>query len=402
MKLSDRNLYYNESLHFDNVSLLDLCSQHQTPFYIYSLKKVQQSALEFTQAARNAGLENHLACYALKANSHPDVLHVLKALGIGADIVSGGELDRALSSGISPEKIVFSGVGKTREEIKMAIEAKILSLNIESSDELEDILSLSSNPRPTPIAFRLNPQVKPKTHKGISTGESGHKFGMSFDEIKNLINKISLSKRVHLVGLSVHIGSQLTDMSATLEATAQLLELAKLATTPLEFIDIGGGLGIDYKPDDSTLISLDDYMRSLASLITPNLPALSHPRIVFEPGRWLVGRAGLLVTKIIREKQNGEHHFTIIDAGMNDLMRPALYEAYHHLLPIVPHPQSQKRISTVVGPVCETTDVMASKREIEVMTKNDFMVICDAGAYGASMANTYNLRKPIKEIILPL
>jgi diaminopimelate decarboxylase len=402
MNLEDRLLRYKNNLIFDNVSLLDLCSQHETPFYIYSLKKVQQSAIDFSTAATKAGLKDHLLCYALKANPHPQILEVLNKLGVGADIVSGGELERALSCGMDSKRIVFSGVGKTREEIQFAIQSNILSVNIESADELEDILSLSIKQNPTPIAFRLNPEVKPKTHWGISTGESGHKFGMSLEEIKKLILITNKSPGIRLAGLSIHIGSQLTDMSATLEATKHLLELAKHSQTTLDFIDVGGGLGIDYQPDDQSLVSLPEYMQALAELIIPAYDNLSRPKIVFEPGRWLVGKAGLLISKVIREKQNGEHHFTIIDAGMNDLMRPALYQAYHHLLPIIEDHPSEKVLSTIVGPVCETTDVMAKKREISRVKKNEFIAICDAGAYGASMSNTYNLRKKIQEIVIPL
>lgn len=398
--MEDYPLRYHEGrLTLDSIPLEEQLLQSSCPLYVYSLKKVKDQATHFLAEATRAGLPHPIACYALKANPHPQILYALKDLGVGADIVSGGELKRALECQIDPQKIVFSGVGKTKDELREALLAGILSINLESLDELEDLKEVARELKLTPsIAFRLNPAVNPKTHKSISTGEAGHKFGMSFEEIKTCLTDSALLKGVNLKGLSIHIGSQLTEMEATLEATQKLIELAHLSPTPLEFLDLGGGLGIDYRPKNQQMISVEEYMQSIAQLILPAQKKLKLRSIIFEPGRYFVARAGVLLTRVTRIKEVGKERFVIVDTGMHHLMRPALYEAYHHIIPLNERRSNDPTIAqTIVGPICETTDTLAQARELPVLHKGEVLALLDAGAYGASMSNDYNLREKAQE-----
>lgn len=396
MDYPERGLTYrNNELHFDNVPLKSFAAQRRTPFYLYSLKKVKEAYREFEQAL--AIFPHSTICYALKANPHPQILACLSELGAGADIVSGGELERAREANISADKIVFSGVGKTREELKEALKQGILSFNVESLDELDEltILAQAHNTRAR-VCLRFNPAVKPDTHRGISTGESGHKFGLEEQEIKAIYQQWGPQRKgIHLQGLAMHIGSQLTSMDATLEALKKILELAKEAPTALEILDLGGGLGIDYLPEQNRMIRPAEYAQALKALIGDQR---EKTRLIFEPGRFLVARAGILITQCLRQKPSGGRTFSILDSGMTDLLRPALYQAYHHLIPLEQTDREQHY--TFAGPICETTDVFATDRMAGVHAKGDYLAILDAGAYGASMSSTYNLRPLTEEWIL--
>lgn len=390
--LQNRSLdYRNGILHFHSIPLSRITDKVETPFYLYSQQHFLDNYMTFEQVATKAlssCAKSHLVCYALKANSHPRLLSQIAKSGAGADIVSGGELIRALESGFPAEKIVFSGVGKTPKEIRLALTHQIYSFNVESLSECIEINQIAKELNlKARIALRLNPDVEVNTHKHISTGSGLHKFGMPASVVREVFQQLQSWDHLQLVGVSVHIGSQLTDISATLAALEQVMVLMKEAPCALEFLDVGGGLGIDYHPDQQDkILPVATYMESLKEIFR-QAPA---PKILFEPGRFIAAKAGVLVSKVLRLKEQNPGHFVVLDAGMNDLIRPSLYEAYHHILPL--KETSKTRISQVVGPVCESTDIFAKDRELAAVEQNDYVIFCDAGAYGKSMASTYNLR----------
>jgi diaminopimelate decarboxylase len=412
-------LNYNTKgeLQFGNVALKKVLQTHKTPFFAYHVKTLTQNYQAFYQAALKAHLPSPLVCFALKANANLSLLKHLAKSGSGADIVSGGELERALAAGIHPQKIVFSGVGKTSAEIRKALKCHpkgIFSFNVESAEELELIaFEAKKNKVKARVAFRLNPRVEAKTHKFISTGNKSHKFGI----LKNDILELSKTHAPHwqhcqLVGLSVHIGSQLLELSATEEAIHIMANIALELEHPLEFLDVGGGLGVPYHPDQKVSApSLEAYMsavsRGLHPYLTQRTLMKSHSkstplRVLFEPGRRLVAQAGCFVMSVLRNKTSEDQHFMIVDGGMNDFVRPSLYEAYHELLPLqknasqIEHPIPQH----VVGPICETSDCFAQNRPLPKLKAGDILVIADTGAYGYSMGSEYNLRKRPKEILI--
>ncbi len=397
--------YKKKSLQFSGIDLAAVAKRHRTPFFLYCEEMLVANYQEFAGGASAAGLTDPLVCFALKSNPNRELLRALAAQGSGADIVSGGELRRALEAGIPPEKIVFSGVGKTEEEILFALKTTkhgIFSFNVESIEELELINSCARRLRKTArICFRLNPVVKPKTHKFISTGNKTHKFGLLEADILKAVASPYLWTHARLVGLSVHIGSQLLDLGATRRGIARLCEVALKTKVPLEFLDVGGGLGVDYHPEDSSkLPAVADYMALVAATIAKHFHArsLQRPRIVFEPGRRIVARAGILIMKVLRNKISEDNHFLIVDGGMNDFMRPSLYGAYHALLPV--RQARADRVCHVVGPICETSDCFGSDRHLPAMKSGDLIVLCDTGAYGFSMGSNYNLRgRPLELLI---
>lgn len=398
--------YKNKKLYFDNIPLENLTKKFATPFYIYSEKVLLDNYNKFNSIAIKEGLPSPLICFALKCNSNSTLLKSLARAGAGADIVSGGELKRALEAGIPPEKIVFSGVGKTKDEILLALKSSkkgIYSFNVESIDELALINEVAKlRKMKARVAFRFNPQVLAKTHKHISTGHKTHKFGLLSLDILGL-NK-SFSKKypnIDWVGLSMHIGSQLTCLKATKKALKELWELALTLDRPFEFLDVGGGLGIDYSPEDKKRFSsIEDYMKVL-SLSWRNAKSYNHPspRVVFEPGRVIAARAGVFITKVIRTKESGDCFFAIVDGGMNDFVRTSLYGAYHEVHPL--KKSARKSVATdIVGPICETADCFATGRLLPKISKDDFIAVADVGAYGFTMASRYNLRELPKEIII--
>ena len=400
--------YKKNKLTFDGFSLDKLAMKHQTPFYLYSKKTLDFYYQTFARAAKNNAIPNPLICYAVKANANLEILNRLAKLGSGADVVSVGELKKALKAGIFPEKIVFSGVAKTEKEIRFALKCGktgIYSFNVESIEELELINTVAKQVKRTArVAFRLNPQVNAKTHKHISTGNKTHKFGLLKSDILESLSVPTFWTHTKLVGLSIHIGSQLTELKATVTAIKELSNLALEINKPLEFLDVGGGLGIDYTNEErAKLASIDYYMQTISeALQTYYYDKLKDetycPRILFEPGRILVGKMGVLVSRVVRTKTSDNCHFTIIDAGMNDLIRPALYEAHHE---VMPETQSKKLITTdIVGPICETSDCFGTKKKLPALKSGDIVVINNAGAYGHSMASRYNEREIAKEVIV--
>ncbi len=389
--------YKKNTLYFAGIRLDTIAEKKRTPFYLYSKKTLRHYYEYFSKSAAKNGIVSPLICYALKANSNKEVLSALKSMGSGADVVSVGELKKALKAGIDAQKIVFSGVAKTHEEIRFALKCGkkgIYSFNVESIEELEMINSIAKSLKTRArVAFRLNPRVNAKTHKHISTGNKIHKFGLLKEDILEAMEASHLWTHTNLVGLSIHIGSQLTELKATVKAIEELSKLALKLEVPLEFLDVGGGLGIDYtKEDRIKLTSIDTYMSEVSNALEKYYYSKTDhcPRIVFEPGRIIVGKMGVLVSRVVRTKISDSHHFTIIDAGMNDLLRPALYDAYHEILPAT---ASKKMIKTdIVGPVCESSDIFGRGRSLPKLNAGDLVVIENVGAYGQTMASTYNER----------
>lgn len=397
--------YINKKLQFSTFDINTLSVKYKTPFFLYSEDILTNNYNHFFQGAVNSGLINPLVCFALKSNSNLELLNILSKLGSGADIVSGGELRRALEAGIPADKIVFSGVGKTEEEIIFALKVSklgIYSFNVESIEELELINHCAKKLKKIArICFRLNPVVQPKTHKYISTGNKTHKFGLLESDILSTLSQKKYWSHSKLVGLSVHIGSQLLDLNATKKAIVTLSEVAIKTKQDLEFLDVGGGLGVDYHPDESKkLPSISDYMGLVAATLNKHFYAKSElrPRVVFEPGRRIVAKAGIFVMKVLRNKISENNHFVVVDGGMNDFMRPSLYGAYHGIMPVIE--AKANKSCHIVGPICETTDCFGSNRLMPHLRTGDLLVLADTGAYGFSMGSNYNLRERPLELMI--
>ncbi|HXH30526.1 MAG TPA: diaminopimelate decarboxylase [Bacteriovoracaceae bacterium] len=397
--------YKNKKLQFSNCDLGKIAKEYKTPFFLYSEEILIENYSQFYDGAKEAGLKKPLVCFALKSNPNKELLRTLAKLDSGADIVSSGELKRALEAGIPSEKIVFSGVGKTEEEIIFALEVSkkgIYSFNVESLEELELINKcarrLGKNAR---ICFRLNPVVEALTHKHISTGNKTHKFGLLEKDILASVKNKKHWTHSTLVGISIHIGSQLLDLRATKKAIGILCQVALKTKLPLEFLDVGGGLGVDYHPDETKkLPTIKEYMHIVADTLEKEFYAKSdlRPRVVFEPGRRIVAKAGIFVMKVLRNKVSEKNLFVIVDGGMNDFMRPSLYEAYHGLIPV--SECKATKLSHIVGPICETSDCFGSNRLMPPLKAGDLLVLKDAGAYGYSMGSNYNLRgRPLELLI---
>ncbi len=394
--------YKNKKLVFSKTDISSVARKFKTPFFLYSEEILSRNYETFSEGAKAAGLIKPLVCFAMKSNPNRELVKILAKLGSGADIVSGGELKRALEAGIPAKKIVFSGVGKTADEIEFALKKDIYSFNVESIEELELINKLARKQKTKArICFRLNPVVKPKTHKFISTGNKTHKFGILEKDVLNSLKNKSLWTNSRLVGLSIHIGSQLLDLSATVKAIKRLSEIALKTNIPLEFLDVGGGLGVDYHPDESkNLPQISEYMNLVAKHLQQHFYSKTElrPRVVFEPGRRIVAKAGIFVMSVLRNKVSENNHFLIVDGGMNDFMRPAIYGAYHGLHP-VKEAKNEVRCH-VVGPICETTDCFASDRALPKLKSGDHLVLADTGAYGYSMGSNYNLRgRPLELLV---
>jgi diaminopimelate decarboxylase len=393
--------YKRKNLIFNGIDLAAWSKKKVTPFYFYHLGILRQQAKALLIAAKKYGPDNTHFCYAVKANHHPRILQELSKLGFGADVVSAGELERATKNKMSAKGCVFSGVAKTQDEIVYAIKQRILSLNVESLAELKMIQKLAKKLKiNTAVTLRFNPDVKVDTHRHISTGHKDHKFGLLEDDIWSGLEMLKNDPYVEFKGLSIHVGSQLLQLK---DFTRSFEKVAKLAATlPVKqtMLDVGGGLGIDYHQSESkNILTLKLYMKSLKNILEKHLflprPELRGMKIVFEPGRFVVARCGVLVTKVVRIKKSRGHIFVIVDAGMNELMRPALYDAYHEIMPLVR--RSGVESVHIVGPICETSDCFAKFRKMSKLQENDFVLVADTGAYGKSMANNYNLRTPAVE-----
>ncbi|MFT6070416.1 MAG: diaminopimelate decarboxylase [Bacteriovoracaceae bacterium] len=407
IKNSSPLCYKKGKLHFDNIPLASIAQRVKTPFYLYSEKTLLANYQLFLDSALKAKIEDPLICFALKANPNLKLLKSLARAGAGADIVSQGELKRALDAGIKASKIVFSGVGKTGEEIKKGLKAGIYSFNVESIEELELINSEAKKlKKKARVAFRLNPKVHAKTHKHISTGFKTHKFGLLKEDILKALKKKGLWTHTDLVGLSMHIGSQLTCLKATKKAIKELGTLALEVNRPLEFLDVGGGLGVDYGPEEEKRFSTPkQYMEIISNELKNSFYKKNtfdqRPRIVFEPGRVIAARAGAFITSVVRTKKSEDCHFAIVDGGMNDFVRASLYGAYHDIL--TEKKAGKKTIKTdIVGPICETADCFGTARSLPSLKAGDLISVADVGAYGFSMASHYNMRSLPKEVVVSL
>ncbi|WP_298395914.1 diaminopimelate decarboxylase [uncultured Azonexus sp.] len=386
----------NGVLHAESVALPTIAEQFGTPAYVYSRAALSESLKEFHDVlgAHPAGA-GALVCYAVKANSNLAILNLFARLGAGFDIVSGGELQRVLAAGADPKKIVFSGVGKTAAEMKLALEAGIFCFNIESIPEIERLNEVAGQlGKKAPVSLRVNPNVDPKTHPYISTGLKEAKFGVAYDDALALYRRAAALPNIAVAGIDCHIGSQLLDPSPFAEALDRILALIdQLAAEGIHIhhIDLGGGLGIKYRADQ--------VQPTVAAYLNPLLDKLQGRglQVVLEPGRRLVGNAGLLLTRVEFLKHGEAKDFAIIDAAMNDLMRPALYEAWHDIDPVVPR-AGATRDYDVVGPVCETGDFLGQSRPLNIQP-GDLLAVMSAGAYGMAMASNYNTRPRAVEVM---
>ncbi|UXS33935.1 diaminopimelate decarboxylase [Agrobacterium tumefaciens] len=389
--------YIDGVLHAENVPVPEIAQAVSTPFYVYSTATLERHYKVFSGAFADV---DAMVCYAMKANSNQAVLKTLAKLGAGIDVVSGGELRRALAAGVPASRIMFSGVGKTVAEMDYALEAGIYCFNIESEPELE-VLNLRAVKvgKRAHVSFRINPDVDARTHAKISTGKKENKFGISYERARAVYAHAATLPGIEVTGIDMHIGSQITELQPFEDAFRLLRELVEALRTDghtISHVDIGGGLGIPYREDNNPPPLPDAY----AHIVKNELKSLNC-KIVTEPGRLIVGNAGILVTEVIYVKDGGEKTFVIVDGAMNDLIRPTLYEAYHGIRPVVQPAADAPRIKAdIVGPVCETGDYLALDREMAAPQPGDLIAVSSAGAYGAVQAGTYNSRLLVPEVLV--
>jgi diaminopimelate decarboxylase len=379
-------------LALDGMKLSEVARRFGTPCYVYSRSMIEAAYREFDQGL--AGVD-HLVCYAVKANSNLAILDALARLGAGFDIVSGGELARVLAAGGRPERVIFSGVGKSEAEIRHALAARIHCFNVESEPELErlDALAREAGMR-APISLRINPDVDARTHPYISTGLAANKFGIPHGRARDVYRRAAALAGIEIVGIGCHIGSQILETSPLDEALDRVLELARALAADgvkLHHLDLGGGFGIRYR--DETPMDIGAYCRRLAGRLRD-----SGLRVMLEPGRAIVGPAGILLTRVEYLKLDKAKHFAVVDASMSELIRPALYESWHDIVPVVER-SSRAETFDVVGPVCESSDVLGTDRSLAVEA-GDLLAILSAGAYGMSMASNYNSRPRPPEVLI--
>jgi len=389
--------YRNGVLHAEAVNLIELADAIGTPFYCYSTATLERHYRVFSGAFAD---EKALVCYSLKANSNQSVLRTLAKLGAGADVVSGGELKRALAAGIPPEKILFSGIGKTETELRAALDADLLCINIESEPELELLSRLAAETgRTARISVRVNPDVDSGSHAKISTGKSENKFGVPLARAREVYARAAKLPGIRVTGVDMHIGSQITDLvplEAAFRLLAEFVQTLRADGHAISHVDFGGGLGIPYYLDQEAPPEPAAYA-AVVKRVTHNLGCT----LIFEPGRMIVGNAGILVTRVIYVKHGEAKNFVIIDAAMNDLIRPTLYEAHHDILPIVAAASGAPTIvADVVGPVCESGDYLALDRTLPEPRAGDLLAIMTAGAYGAVQSGTYNTRALVPEVLV--
>jgi diaminopimelate decarboxylase len=383
--------YFGQKLFVENSSVLNIAKKNKTPFYLYSEQQIKENYLNFAQNFKSV---DPLICFATKANTNLTILKMLGKLGSGADVVSGGELLKAIKAGIKPNKIVFSGVGKTEEELKLAINKKILLINIESESEARLINNIGKKSnKKISIGFRLNPNVDAKTHAKISTGKSENKFGISIKSFSAFYKNIKQFNNLKIDALSVHIGSQILSDSPYKKTLTILLKVISDLKIKLKYVDLGGGFGICYKKKDKQ-INLNNYAK-----LVLNFKKKLNCNIIFEPGRSLVGNAGILVSKIQYIKKGVDKNFIILDAGMNDFMRPSLYSAIHDILPVNKTNKKFTGAIEFVGPICESTCKFTKYRKYQKINEGDFVAITNTGAYGSSLSSNYNTRPLIAEIL---
>ena len=388
-------------LHCERIALTKLAKQYDTPLYVYSTATIRQRYDAFDKAFRDVP---HTICYSVKANSNLSILRLLAKKGCGFDVVSGGELERVLiADRKAAKKVVFSGVGKTGEELSAALKAGILLFNVESESELSALAACATRLRTTaPVALRVNPDVAAETHPYISTGLHKHKFGVPIREARSLYAKSSTAPYLKVRGVSVHIGSQITDVAPFGEAMARVADLVRDLRADghrIDSIDAGGGLGIAYENPNAQEFS--SYVAAYARALAVPLHGL-NVRLLLEPGRSIIGPAGILLTSVVYRKKNDGKRFLIVDAAMNDLVRPALYGAYHEIVPVTRSADSatNSEVVDVVGPVCETGDFFARDRAMSPANEGDLLAILDAGAYGMVLASNYNTRPRPTEVLV--
>lgn len=380
----------------EDVPLPLLAEQIGTPFYCYSTATLERHYRVFAEAFTGTPT---LVCYSVKANSNQAVIATLARLGAGADIVSGGELMRALAASVPADRIVFSGLGKTKEEMAAALKASILCFNVESEPELTALSEVATSlGREAPVSVRVNPDIDAKTHKKIATGKAENKFGIPISRAREVYATAAKLPGLRIAGVDMHIGSQITELAPFDNAAALLAELARELLREghkIEHIDLGGGLGIPYRPDDPEPPPPSAYAETI--LRHTRRLGLRH---IFEIGRMIVGNAGILVTRVLYVKRGEAKTFVVVDAAMNDLIRPTLYEAYHHIRPVRAPVAGEKIVADVVGPVCESGDFFAHDRRLPACKEGDLLAIMTAGAYGAAQASTYNTRPLVPEVLV--
>jgi diaminopimelate decarboxylase len=389
-------VYRNGALHAEAVNLAAVAEQVGTPFYCYSTATIERHYRVFAEAFADV---RALVCYAMKANSNQAVIATLARLGAGADVVSEGELKRARAAGIPREKIMFSGVGKTARELALAIDAGILCVNVESETELEILSAIAaSKDRTVDISVRVNPDVDARTHAKIATGRAENKFGIPIGRAREVYARAGKLPGIRVAGVDIHIGSQITELQPFQDAFALLSEFVRMLRADghrIAHVDLGGGLGIPYREDNEPPPNPDAYAKVVKDA-TRHLDCT----LIFEPGRLIVGNAGILVTRVLYKKRGGAKTFVVVDAAMNDLIRPTLYGAHHEIRPLVePAPAAPRIVADVVGPVCESGDFLAEDRELADPEPSDLLAVMSAGAYGAVHAGTYNTRPLIPEVL---
>ena len=386
--------YKNQSLHAEDIDVKALAAQYGTPLYVYSRATLERHWHAFNDAL---GDHPHLICYAVKANSNIGVLSVLAKLGSGFDIVSGGELARVIEAGGDMSKVVFSGVGKTPEEIEFALQQGIHCFNVESEPELERINAVAGKlGKKAPISLRINPDVDAKTHPYISTGLKANKFGIARERAVEVYSLAASLEHLNVVGMDCHIGSQLTETGPFVDALDRLLELVdELSAKGIEIshLDVGGGLGVTYK--DETPPHPKEYAKAIAAKMTGR----EHLTLIMEPGRAIAANAGIMLTKVEFVKEGEDKSFAIVDAAMNDLIRPSLYSAWMSIIPVDENPAHKPHVYDVVGPICETGDFIGKDRELAI-APGDLLAVRSAGAYGFVMASNYNTRCRPAELLV--
>src|SRR3984885_5454649 len=389
--------YHNGVLHAEDVDLIALADAVGTPFYCYSTATLERHYRVFAEAFADV---DALICYAMKANSNQAVIATLARLGAGADVVSGGELLRARSAGIPPEKIMFSGVGKTEDELALAVEHGILCVNVESEPELELLAAIAANKnRRADVSIRVNPDIDAKTHAKIATGKAENKFGIPISRARAVYARAAKLKGVRVAGVDMHIGSQIVELDPFGDAFALLADFVRALRADghaISHVDLGGGLGIPYREDNEPPPDPDAY-----AAVVKRATAGLGCRLIFEPGRLIVGNAGILVTRVLYVKQGEAKTFVIVDAGMNDLIRPTLYDAHHDIRSVRESAAGAPRITAdVVGPVCESGDFLALDRSLPEPQPGELLAVMTAGAYGATQSGTYNSRPLIPEVLV--
>jgi len=385
-------LYIKNKLTFDKKNVESLAKKYGTPLYCYSFNKLKSNILELKKHFRSF---SPLICFAVKSNTNTKILNEIKKFNLGADVVSLGELMKALKAGINEKKIVFSGVGKTSTELNYAIKKNILLINAESKSEILEIEKIAKKKKKiVNIGIRLNPNTDAQTLSQISTGKKENKFGVGEKVFLQLVEYIKRSQNLNLKCLSVHIGSQILNHKPYQNMLKVVDRTIRKSKYKFEYIDLGGGMGIDYEHDNSKL-NLKKYSQDIKKFLK-----IHKSKIIFEPGRSIIGNSAILLTKIIYIKEGDKKDFVILDVAMNDLMRPALYGAKHKIIPLKKSNQKSKKMYEFVGPICESTDTFSTIKKYQKLKEKDFLAICDVGAYGVSLASNYNVRPKPLEILI--